>query len=136
MSENCSADCGCVPDQRAAQDHPLSPRERFYHLTYGFGVSVLFSAADIAFLWPENHTLSLVFGASTLSIVTLYELTVIFPVRPWARAVVILAFWALAVAVRLVAGPILPDETDTHGVLAPGSDPRGCIFPQGAVKAS
>lgn len=88
-----------------------------HHLVYTVFFSLLFTLLDFVFVWPEYHLLALLALAAAFSAVGWAELP-----RQWAIWSAV-ALFVMAGAVRMIVGPELPTETETHGWLLAANDP-------------
>lgn len=50
--------------------------QSLYHLVYSLGISAVFGAVDVLFLWPQSHLGDLLAAAAVLSLIATYELKV------------------------------------------------------------
>ena len=88
-------------------------KARFVYVVF---FSLLSAVFDIAVIWPNNHFLALVTGATAFSLVAWVEVT-----EEYFPQTAMMAF-LLAFTVWLAVGPVLPEETETHGWLLPAND--------------
>ena len=84
--------------------------KRLYHWVYVAGFCILTGVVDFIFLWPENHLSALLVVAAALSLVAIYELTVLGWARPYVATAVIVIF-VLAVGTNWAIGPIPTHKT-------------------------
>ncbi len=127
MAKNSCENGSAGRDAEQVEDNQVS-RERLYHLVYGFGVSLIFSVADFAFLWPENHFFALLFFASVLCLLAFYEMRVTYeiPQSVWAATAVLIC--AAIGFIYWIVGPIPPPPPEI-GWLQPANEPtppNGC----------
>jgi hypothetical protein len=103
-----------MPEERGADtsgngDGQQEPNQQFnarlYHLIYGLAISLAFSVADFAFLWPESHFFALLFLAAVLSLLAIYEMAVVYQIDPkWMAGTVAVIFMAAGISYRII-GP-------------------------------
>jgi hypothetical protein len=99
------------------------------HLVYSFGVAFICFVVNFIFMWPENHFLSLIVLASSISLIIAYELHSTFKCKKVICFFSVLAIFCVCLAIYRIVGPVLPTESENHGWLLPAQEqtpPNGC----------
>lgn len=123
-------------DDTAHQQQPQKNHHNdLYHWVYVFGGTLLVGICDFAFFYHDSHLIAFIILASWLSLISVYELHVRGVRRLGIIAAILLIFTGALLASWII-GPVLPDETETHGWLIAANDPtppNGCKPPPGAL---